>query len=231
MRTSLRGIRFIEGFEGFSPFPYDDGTGVTTIGYGTTAADISPLPSHLSREQAEALLVRKLAEKYEPVINSLPIKWNQNEFDGFVSFIYNVGPGGVSESTQVGRDIRARQIRSAADAILDWDHAGGHVLEGLRRRREAERSLILTPVVNPPDYSIFNPGPRGRYERETVEEFDRLYPHRHLHEWTLHKLQQDIVILRKLVWRAHKYGTPPGWNVNNRGARWQELNRRARLPL
>lgn len=56
MHTSENGLRLIEGFEAFRPYQYNDGAGVMTIGFGTTSADVSPLPTSLSRADAEQLL-------------------------------------------------------------------------------------------------------------------------------------------------------------------------------
>lgn len=147
MHTSGHGIYLIESFEGFSSVQYDDGVGVMTIGYGTTAADISPLPRSCTREQAEQWLRTKLQQKYEPAVNALNVPLNRNQFDALVSLAYNCGPG--SMQWQIGRDLRARNYRAAADDFLHYVYAGGRILQGLVNRRRSERALFLTPV-NPP---------------------------------------------------------------------------------
>src|SRR2546423_225409 len=104
MHISGNGLRLIEGFEGFVSHRYDDGTGVITIGYGTTGADVSPLPTFLTRAQAEQLLREKLVRKYEPAVNGLGVPLNQNQFDALVSLVYNCGTGAMQ--WQIGRELR-----------------------------------------------------------------------------------------------------------------------------
>jgi GH24 family phage-related lysozyme (muramidase) len=60
-----------------------------------------------------------------------------------VSFSYNCGLGSLQSST-----LRMKYNRGdydgAADEFLKWNKAGGKVLRGLERRREAERALFLS---------------------------------------------------------------------------------------
>ena len=41
------------------------------------------------------------------------------------------------------RRLNAGDVQGAADQFLRWNKAGGQVLRGLTRRREAERELFL----------------------------------------------------------------------------------------
>lgn len=142
---SPAGVAFIKGFEGFVADQYDDGTGTMTIGYGTTAADVNPLPRHLTEHEAAALLKRKLEEKYCPAVRLMHLPFNQNQFDAVTSLVYNVGIGILGTQHDVGRLLRQKNWKAAADSFLEYDHAGGQVLAGLKRRREAERRLFLKP--------------------------------------------------------------------------------------
>lgn len=144
MSVSEAGLHLIEGFEGFRSEQYDDGTGTMTIGYGTTAADVSPLPHHLSQSQAEDLLRRKLQEVYVPSIKALGVGLTQHQVDALASFVYNLGPGVIGPGTTMGRLLRSRQFRAAADHMLLFDRAGGRQLPGLHTRRVAERLLFLS---------------------------------------------------------------------------------------
>jgi lysozyme len=47
-------------------------------------------------------------------------------------------------SSTLLRELNAGHYRTAADEFLKWDHAGGRVLLGLTRRRQAERALFLS---------------------------------------------------------------------------------------
>jgi lysozyme len=145
------GAQFIAHFEGFSSTIYHDMVGVATVGYGHTE-NVHPgavwvkgqrTPGRLTQAEGLELLHNDLNQNYAPAIRELHAKLDSNQFDALTSFVYNVGVGGVSSSTHVGHDLRAGQLRAAANALLEWDRAGGNVVQGLLVRREAERDLFL----------------------------------------------------------------------------------------
>jgi GH24 family phage-related lysozyme (muramidase) len=140
--VSNAGVALVAEFEGFEPRPYRDPVGIWTIGYGETEG-ISANTKPWTREYAARRLRERLNKDFMPAVLAANRNLTQNQLDGFTSFVYNVGPGGVSPSSRVGRNLRAGNVRAAADAILEWDKAGGRRLAGLTRRRRAERSLIL----------------------------------------------------------------------------------------
>lgn len=151
--ASTEAVNFIKGFEGYVGHIYDDGTGVMTVGYG----HIENVPGngiwvahqkqrfHLTEAEASLLLRQDLNKHYSPTIRNLPVKLKQAQFTGWLSFVYNCGVGAVGLGTEVGRQLHRGNQQAAANAMLQWCHAGGHVLLGLQRRREAERRLILKP--------------------------------------------------------------------------------------
>lgn len=152
VEVSKNGVALIKRFEGFVGHIYRDSVGVPTVGYGHTE-NVHPgavwlrgqqRPGYLTEHEASELLKYDLNKNYAPYVRQIGVHLNQNQFDALVSFVYNVGPGGVSSSTHVGRSLRAHDYHSAANALLEWDRAGGSVLEGLRIRREAERHLFLS---------------------------------------------------------------------------------------
>ena len=142
-------IDLVKSFEGLRLKAYKDAVGVLTIGYGTTAmAGVGIVPHigmTITEAEAETYLMRaleKFALKIRPKITA-PI--NDNEFGSFLSLAYNVGPSAFAKSSAL-RKFNAGDKAGAANAILLWNKAGGKVLKGLVRRREAERALFLTPV-------------------------------------------------------------------------------------
>ena len=66
--------------------------------------------------------------------------FNQNEFDSLVSFAYNVE--NIDQLTAKGTRTRDK----IAECMLRYNKSGGRVLNGLTKRREAERKLFLTKV-------------------------------------------------------------------------------------
>ena len=166
--TSPAGVKFIADFEGFLAVPSDQLDGHATVGIGhlihygpITPADLTGVwiegqktPGRLTREEAERLLAKDLAVKFEPAVRELfepggylEGKFEQTLFDALVSAAYNLGPGVVTPGTPgfetVGRAIQSRNRTAIADALLLYDKANGRALPGLTRRRRAERRLIL----------------------------------------------------------------------------------------
>ncbi len=140
--VSAAGERLVAQFEGFSSKPYQDSVGVWTIGFGQTKG-VGPSTAPWTRARAESDLRVSLTRDYMPAVLAVNPRLMQRPLDGFVSFVYNVGTGGVSMRTKVGRYLRAGNIPAAANALLAWDKAGGRPLLGLTRRRRAERDYIL----------------------------------------------------------------------------------------
>jgi GH24 family phage-related lysozyme (muramidase) len=68
---------------------------------------------------------------------------SQAQFDALVSFSFNLGLGSLQSSTLRMKYNRG-DIAGTADEFLKWNKAGGKVLKGLTRRREAERLLFLS---------------------------------------------------------------------------------------
>lgn len=167
--TSPAGVRFISDFEGFIAVPSDELDGHATVGIGhlihygpVTAADRRGVwiegqktPGRLTKEEAERLLAKDLASKFEEPVRRLFLpggylegQFEQALFDALVSATYNLGPGVVTPGTPgfetIGRAIRDGSRSAIADALLLYDKAGGVALPGLTRRRRAERRLILS---------------------------------------------------------------------------------------
>lgn len=149
-KVSSKGTALISYFEGgqshdglFHAY-WDAAGGVWTIGYGHTGSDVGAHSKALTKTQAQALLKLDLDRKYAPPVAELHLPLNQNQFDALTSFVYNLGPGVLAPGTSIGRALRAREWKIAADALLLYDRAGGRVLPGLYARRSAERHLFLS---------------------------------------------------------------------------------------
>jgi GH24 family phage-related lysozyme (muramidase) len=72
------------------------------------------------------------------------ITTRENQFSAMVSFAFNVGLNAYRGSTLL-RKHNAGDFAGAAAEFPRWVYAGGEVLPGLVRRREAERTLYLKP--------------------------------------------------------------------------------------
>lgn len=146
MQTSEKGMALIKQFEGCKLTAYQDSVGVWTIGYGwTQPVDGKPIRAGMTikQETAERLLKTGLVSYESDVSRLVKVVLTQGQFDALVSFTYNLGPRSLSTSTLL-RKLNAGDYAGAADEFLRWNKAGGKVLNGLTRRREAERALFLS---------------------------------------------------------------------------------------
>lgn len=146
MQTSEKGIALIKQFEGCKLTAYQDSVGVWTIGYGWThPVDGKPIRAGMTikQETAERLLKTGLVSYESDVSRLVKVGLTQGQFDALVSFTYNLGARSLSTSTLL-RKLNAGDYAGAADEFLRWNKAGGKVLNGLTRRREAERALFLS---------------------------------------------------------------------------------------
>ena len=142
MKISKAGIDFIIGFEGFSAKACKcvSTEKYYTIGYGHYGSDVKK-DDTISKEEARKLLESDLLS-FEKKVSKYDSKYdfNQNEFDALVSFAYNVG--NIDQLTSKGTRTRDK----IAECMLLYNKSGGRVLNGLTKRREAERKLFLTNV-------------------------------------------------------------------------------------
>lgn len=97
----------------------------------------------IKEETAERLLRTGLVGYESDVSKLVKVKLTQGQFDALVSFAYNLGARGLSTSALLQK-LNAGDYAGAADELPRWNKAGGKVLPGLTRRREAERALFLS---------------------------------------------------------------------------------------
>jgi len=115
-------------------------------GWGTTTADKEITGKTIKRGMtisqatADRWLIESLEKKYTPKVLKYGYDLNENEFGALLSFCFNIGS--IGQLTDYGR----RSKKTIAKKMLLYNKAGGRVLLGLKRRREAEHNLFLTPV-------------------------------------------------------------------------------------
>ena len=139
MKISNTGIDLIKHFEGCETEAYLCPAGVPTIGYGHIKG--VQMGDVITEAQAHEMLVVELDE-YESYINDLvTVSLNQNQFDAMVSWVYNLGGGNLRASTLL-KVLNSGDYAGVPAQIMRWNKAGGKVLEGLTRRRQAEADLF-----------------------------------------------------------------------------------------
>lgn len=140
MKTGNKGIELIKHFEGCELEAYKCPAGVWTIGYGHIKGVHEGMK--ITEHQAEEMLKSELHE-YEGYINDyVTVPLNQNQFDAMVSWVYNLGGGNLRASTLL-KVLNAGDYDGVPAQMLRWNKAGGKVLEGLTRRRQAEADLFV----------------------------------------------------------------------------------------
>jgi lysozyme len=151
MEISEKGLKLIKDSEGFRSEPYLDSVNVATIGYGTTVypdwKKVTLKDPQITEAMANDYLKNHLNIKVEKQLSDWcmrnSVTLSQNEFDALCSFIYNLGFGAFEGSTLAKKIKNKDSKNSIADEFGRWVKAGGKVLSGLVKRREAERKLFL----------------------------------------------------------------------------------------
>lgn len=228
------GAQLIEPFEGYSFNSYWDQWGhVWTVGYGETEGVTQS--TTMTRAQAEADLRSRLAREYAPAITALGVPLNPNQEAALLSFVWNLGVG--SMQWDVGRDIKAHNFPAAAQAMLQYDHAGGVVLPGLVTRRHAESALFLKPYTPPapPDPHHYDWYPADHFEfrrkkdqskftlieRGAAQNYDRLWSQKRRNQQAIVQSRAHISILRDRIHTvANLAPKPPHWH-DSRRLRWR----------
>ena len=139
MNISNEGISLIKKFEGCELEAYYDAVNVLTIAYGRTK--LVKAGDTCTQEQADAWLEEELHEYGGYVNDAVKVDLTQNQFDSLTSWTYNLGPSNLNSSTML-KKINEKDWEEVPNQIKRWNKAGGKVLEGLVRRREAEALLF-----------------------------------------------------------------------------------------
>jgi GH24 family phage-related lysozyme (muramidase) len=139
MKTSEVGRELIKEFEGCKQVAYQDSVGVWTIGYGHTK-DV--YEGQLAIKKTCDRFLEEDLDEFEGYVDSyVKVELNQNQFDALVAWTFNLGPGNLSESTML-RKLNEGDYDAVPDEMRRWNKAGGEVLNGLVRRRDAEAGLF-----------------------------------------------------------------------------------------
>lgn len=136
--------RFVARWEGLLLVAYLDtiaSPAVYTIAYGHTGPDVFA-GEHITKAQALRLLTHDLRSASRAVDQNIHVHLTARQRMALISIAFNCGPG-VLIGTTLARKLNAGDYKGAADCFLEWDHAGGVVVQGLLNRRKAERAMFL----------------------------------------------------------------------------------------
>lgn len=146
MKLTEKGIDLMKEFEGLRLEAYQDSVGVWTIGYGNTYYEdgtrVRP-GDKITRERALSLYTNVKDEFAENVRKEITHQISDNRFSALVSLAYNIGMHAFKHSTILKKVNENPCDPTIPDEFLRWNKAGGRVLRGLTRRRQAEADLYL----------------------------------------------------------------------------------------
>lgn len=143
-------IDIVASFEGWNPKAFWD-YAQWSIGYGTKARSKTEV---ITKDEGRARLEEEMAG-FAATVNSksssFGYNWTQKQKDALTSFAYNLGSGALNTVTDNGK----RSNREISQAMLLYNKAGGKVLQGLAKRRQAEQRIFLAGT--PDDKIDFRP--------------------------------------------------------------------------
>lgn len=184
MRMSDAGTNLLRDKEGLRLKAYRDpgsSNGLPiTVGWGSTRhLNGAPFFENevITKEYAERLFRNDISHAEKAVNTLVKVPLTQNEFDALVSFVYNVGETAFAKSTLL-RLLNQGDYKGAAEQFDRWIYNDGKVMDGLIRRRKAEKGwfskapdLIQEPpapiVESVP--TIVNAGPKP-----TLPKYDKI---------------------------------------------------------
>ena len=146
MKLNKAGADLIKQFEGCKLKSYQCSALRWTIGYGNTFfEDGTPVVAGnaITQQKAEQLfelISNEFSAKVAKLVNS---NVTDNQFASLVSFAYNCGVVNLQKSTLLKKVNANHNDPSIRAEFMKWNKAGGKVLAGLTRRREAEANLYF----------------------------------------------------------------------------------------
>jgi lysozyme len=133
-------IPLIKEFEGCKLKAYKCPADVWTIGYGHTSGVKEG--DEITQQEADRLLADDVHSFTAGVQRLVSSDLNRNQLGALVSFAFNLGLGNLRHSTLL-KLVNAGDFVKAANEFDKWVYVAKHKLNGLVRRRAAEKALFL----------------------------------------------------------------------------------------
>lgn len=146
MKLNKEASDLIKSFEGCKLKAYQCSAKKWTIGYGNTYFEdgtLVKIGDAITQDKAEQLFELIANEFSEKVAKLVPLHITPNQFGALVSFAYNCGVVNLQKSTLLKKVNANHNDPSIKAELIKWNKAGGKVLAGLTRRREAESNLYF----------------------------------------------------------------------------------------
>ena len=134
-------VAFVKRWESCSLTVYPDARGIPTCGWGHAWPTNTPW----TQAHADAVLATDLREHSEGLAHYLSRTPSQQQYDALVSLAFNCGVGAIGHSGLMSLFNRGADAE-CANRFLQWNKSGGVVLNGLTKRRRAERDIYLNGI-------------------------------------------------------------------------------------
>jgi lysozyme len=137
----------ISNFEGFSQVPYWDRTGYS-VGYGSQYNWDAKRPviktDIVDKKTAKQWLINDAMEDYQVVQSIVKVPLTNNQLIALSSLSYNIGIGAFKDSTLLKLLNSGANKNDVAKQFERWVYFEGKKLDGLIKRRNAEKQLFLS---------------------------------------------------------------------------------------
>lgn len=140
----LAGSGTVSYFEGKVNHTYVDPVGILTSCYGHTGPELKKGQT-FSDTECLVQLAEDLVEHDEGMMKVVMVPLSDKERAAYLSFTYNVGVNAFSKSTLL-KKLNLGDRLGACKELLKWNKAGGKILGGLVKRRQAEYELCIEGV-------------------------------------------------------------------------------------
>jgi lysozyme len=138
----------IKEFEGCELTSYLCHANKWTIGWGSIKhTDGRPVKEGetITQAQADEYLRIEIERRMQAMI--YPASLNANQLGAVISFAYNLGVGAFNASTLRRKMMANPNDPTIRNEFMRWNKAGGKVLRGLIRRRDAEANTYFTKIA------------------------------------------------------------------------------------
>jgi lysozyme len=134
--------QYLNGTAQIPPAARKAGSGAPwTIGYGHTGPEVYE-GVRWSQDQANSQLMHDMEANVAAVKKAVTREMTREQLIALADLTHNIGAFAMKNSTLI-RLFNEGKDEEAADQFRVWNKSGGHVVEGLVNRREADRAMFL----------------------------------------------------------------------------------------
>lgn len=134
-------IDLVKHFEGFRGETYLDVGGLPTIGYGHLIQSGEDFSDGITEEAASDLCLKELLEIWQGISGYISVDLTPYQAGAITSLAYNLGVHKLCDKTIIDR-INVSDFDGAANEFPKWRLVSGKVVDGLVRRRKAEKLMF-----------------------------------------------------------------------------------------